>query len=291
MSIEPKLRVGHIPYLNCEPFFHYLRDKGFNGQILSGVPSALNRMLQTGEVDISPSSSFEYLRNSQDYLLLPEVSISSCGPVQSVLLFSPCPPEKLLGQAIAITGESATSINLLRVLLREFYAHPQVLNFVPAGPAEALIAARQPVLLIGDRAMKQARLLPSGMQIYDLGALWFQHTGLPFVFALWIMRRAAARDKTDALHLLHQQLKKSLALSLQQLPQLAEETPLHQKLNLQTGELVQYWQTINYQLTPQHLEGLKKFAQLCLKHQFITQEPQIEFFTDIQLTESHESLR
>lgn len=278
MPSEQALRVGHIPYLNCEPFFHNLRDNGFHGQILSGVPSALNQMLQTGEVDISPSSSFEYLLNSQNYLLLPEVSISSCGPVRSVLLFSPCPPEKLVGHAIAITGESATSINLLRVLLREYYAHPQVQDFVPAGPAEALIAARQPVLLIGDRAMNQARELPPDMQIYDLGDLWFQHTGLPFVFALWIMRRAATRDKPKALRLLHQQLTKSLALTLQQLPQLAKKTLLHQELNLQADELVQYWQTINYQLTPLHLKGLEKFAQLCLKYQLISQEPQIEFF-------------
>lgn len=278
MPNEQPLRVGHIPYLNCEPFFHYLRENGFSGKIVSGVPSALNKMLQTGEVDISPSSSFEYLLNSRQYLLFPEVSISSCGPVQSVLLFSPCPPEKLAGRSIGITGESATSINLLRVLLREYYAHPQVLDFTPSGAAEDLIIARQPVLLIGDRAMKQARQLPAGMQIYDLGDLWFRHTGLPFVFALWIMRREAAREKADHLRLLHQQLENSLTMALQHLPQLARNILLHHELNLQVDELVQYWRTINYQLTTQHLEGLKKFAQLCHKYQLISQEPQIEFF-------------
>jgi chorismate dehydratase len=235
-------------------------------------------MLQSGEVDISPSSSFEYLLNSRKYLLLPDVSISSGGPVQSVLLFSPCSPEKLAGRTIGMTGESATSINLLRVLLREYYALPQVLDSVPSGAAEDLITARQPVLLIGDRAMKQARQLPAGMQIYDLGELWLNHTGLPFVFALWIIRRAAAHDKADQLRLLHQQLKKSLTMALQHLPQLATKTLLHHELNLPPDELIHYWRTINYQLTPQHLEGLKKFAQLCHKYQLIAQEPQIEFF-------------
>lgn len=278
MTHEQSLRVGHIHYLNCEPFFHYLRDNGFRGQIISGVPSALNQMLQSGEVDISPSSSFEYLLNSQKYLLLSEVSISSCGPVQSVLLFSPCPLEQLVGRSIGITGESATSINLLRILLREYYAHPQVCDAVPPGAAEDLITARQPVLLIGDRAMKQARQLPAGMQTYDLGDLWFKHTGLPFVFALWIVRREAAREKSEHLRLLHQQLKKSLNMALQHLPQLAGKTLPHHDLRLQADALVQYWRAINYQLTAQHLEGLKKFAQLCHKYQLIPNEPQIEFF-------------
>ena len=101
------LTLGHIPYLNCVPFFHFLKQEGFQGELVSGVPAELNRMLQTGQLDVSPSSSFEYARNYQDYLLLPGHSISSFGKVQSVLLFSPVELAELDGQQIAITGESA----------------------------------------------------------------------------------------------------------------------------------------------------------------------------------------
>ena len=75
------LTVGHIAYANCVPFFHYLRASGFDGRIVAGVPSELNRMLAAGAIDLAPSSSFEYGRNWRNYLLLPGHSISSCGLV------------------------------------------------------------------------------------------------------------------------------------------------------------------------------------------------------------------
>ncbi|MGD9343605.1 MAG: hypothetical protein PVJ25_06185, partial [Desulfuromonadales bacterium] len=114
------LRIGRIAYLNVAPYFHYLAKQGFSGEIVAGVPAELNRMLAEGTIDACPSSSFEYALRADDYLLLPGHSISSIGPVHSVLLFTPGPLNDLPGQEIAITGESATSINLLKVLLMEF---------------------------------------------------------------------------------------------------------------------------------------------------------------------------
>lgn len=272
MNKTDKLRVGHIPYLNCHPFFHHLSACGFDGEIIQGVPSQLNQMLQEGRVDISPSSSFEYALHSRDYLLLPDLSISSCGPVKSVLLFSPCRLPELKGQSIALTGESATSINLLRVLLREYYAHEQVADFVPQGDVEALIAEKKPALLIGDRAMHQAAQHPVGMRVYDLGELWYQATGLPFVFALWILRRESAANKAEALHRLRDQLACSIRAAFADLDALAigEEA--------ERAFLVDYWQTIDYRLGPRHLEGLSLYWRLCQKYGLLTEVAAPEFF-------------
>ncbi|MCW8892284.1 MAG: futalosine synthase, partial [Deltaproteobacteria bacterium] len=107
MVTNAELTLGYIPYLNCVPFFRCLKDNGFKGEFVSGVPSELNQMLQAAELDVSPSSSFEYARNWRDYFVLPNHSISSVGPVRSVLLFSPFELAELKGQQIAITGESA----------------------------------------------------------------------------------------------------------------------------------------------------------------------------------------
>ena len=142
------LVVGHITYANCAPFFHHLADCGFAGRIVPGVPAELNGRLAAGSIDVSPSSSFEYARHWRDYLLLPGLSISAAGPVRSVLLFADRPPEALEGAEIALTGESATSVNLLRVLLREFYGLQRVRFAVPDGPVEPLVAAGRPALLI-----------------------------------------------------------------------------------------------------------------------------------------------
>ncbi len=269
------LRVGYIPYLNCVPFFHHLKTCGFSGEIVSGVPSALNRMLQQGEVDVSPSSSFEYALNWRDYLLFPDFSISSSGPVKSVLLFSPCPLSELQGKKIAITGESATSINLLRILLLEYAGLSEVDDYVPQESVEELIAARKPALLIGDRAMQQARNLPEGVRAYDLGELWQRYTGLPFVFALWILRRDSAGKYAQQVNELQRQLRASLDLAQADFSALARATGAR-------GEeiilLSDYWKGIDYSLTRRHLSGLRQFVQLCYKYCLLAELPEIAFF-------------
>lgn len=276
MNSRAGLTVGHIPYLNCFPVFRYLRDSGFRGELVSGVPSALNWMLQLGELDVSPSSSFEYARNWQDYLLLPGHSISSLGRIQSVLLFSPVALSKLEGEQIAITGESATSINLLRIILREFHGLSRVTDLVPDEPVEMLIAKQRPALLIGDRALRLADKLPAGMRTFDLGELWYQQTGLPFVFALWMIRRTALKKFAQDLAELPGQLQQSLERVLDNPQRCAEQAA--RSSELLPEKIIEYWRNIDYRLNTEHLEGLQLFFQLCTKHGLLEQEPPLEFF-------------
>ncbi len=189
MQSELQITLGYISFINCVPFFARLKEAGFQGRLAGGVPSELNQMLQDGEIDVSPSSSFEYARNWHDYVILPDHSISSRGAVKSVLLFSPVELDALDGKTIFITGESATSINLMRVLLREFCGLDHVTDRVPGERIEGLIEHEKPALLIGDRALRMAQNLPEGVKVFDLGELWTRFTGLPFVFALWMIRR------------------------------------------------------------------------------------------------------
>lgn len=275
-----EMTLGHIPYLNCVPFFNYLREAGFDGDLVSGVPSALNQMLQQGTLDVSPSSSFEYARHWRDYLLLPGHSISSIGAVHSVLLFSPIDIGALEGETIAITGESATSINLLRIILREFYGLVAVRDSVPNEPVETSIDQRRPALLIGDRALRMAAKPPAGMQVFDLGELWYQHTGLPFVFALWMVRRASLDRFRGELSRLSGQLQQSCERVLASPQELARQSA--KTCNLPAAEIVAYWRTIDYRLEEAHLQGLSLFFELCVKHKLLTQSPPIEF---MQLSE------
>jgi chorismate dehydratase len=244
--------------------------------MISGVPSALNSMLQLGELDVSPSSSFEYARHWQDYLLLPGHSISSFGKVQSVLLFSPVEMSQLNGQQIAITGESATSINLLRLILREFHELDDVQDNVPEIPVEAVIEQGRPALLIGDRALRLAAKRPYGMKIIDLGEIWHQQTGLPFVFALWMIRKEALENHSGALSRLSGQLNQSYRQVMQ------DPWPIAEKQTALTGlsaqQIVAYWQSINYRLDDNHLEGMRLFFSLCVKHNLLAEIPSTDFF-------------
>lgn len=271
------LTLGYICYLNCVPFFGKLKEQGFNGKLVPGVPSALNRMLQHGEIDASPSSSFEYARNWRDYLLLPGHSISSVGSIASVLLFSAVRPDQLGGVEIALTGESATSINLLEILLRDYYGLSDVVTSVPGGSVEELVSAGKPALLIGDRALKLSAVVPPGVGVYDLGKLWHQHTGLPFVFALWMVRKEVVEPHAEALGRLGEQLLKSRESVLQQ-PQLFAEAAAQQTA-MNPEQIIRYWSTISYVLDSEHIRGLELFIQRCFKHGLLKEEPPLNFLT------------
>lgn len=274
-SPESPLTLGYISYLNCVPFFGKLKEQGFNGKLIPGVPSALNRMLQQGEIDASPSSSFEYARNWRDYLLLPGHSISSVGNIASVLLFSPVSPDRLDGKEITITGESATSINLLEILLRDYFAVAKVVTSVSSGPVEESVHAARPALLIGDRALKLAAAKPAGVAIYDLGTLWHQHTGLPFVFALWMVRRSSLVRHQVALEALSGQLLRSRCQVLDQPEPFARRAA--ELTGLMFERIISYWNSISYQLSDEHLKGLKLFFTRCYEHGLLEEDPPLDF--------------
>lgn len=269
------LRIGRIAYLNVEPYFHYLRDAGFCGEIVAGVPAELNAMLAAGAIDVCPSSSYEYGLHADKYCLLPGHSISSIGPVHSVLLFAP-EISSLAGSPIVITGESATSVNLLKILLREFCGVEDFSLHVPDGPVEQSLADGQPALLIGDRALAAARECPEDMQVFDLGALWYHFTGLPFVFALWILRREAAEQYPEAVLNLARQLQEARQQAFAHLPEMAQK--LAQSSGFSARQLVEYWQGMSYDLTDGHLEGLTLYFTLCRKYGLLETIPDCHFF-------------
>ncbi len=269
------LRIGHIDYLNCVPFFRYLRADDADDRIVTGTPAQLNTLLAKGQIDLCPASSFEYGRHWSDYLLLPDLSISACGAVKSVLLFASCPLAELADMPIAVTGESATSVHLLQILLREACGFDRLHLHRPECPVEEVIAAGGAGLLIGDRALQAAK---AGLAPYafDLGALWHSFSGLPFVFALWIVRRDVVAEKEEEVAQLQRRLQASLTRALADLPTLAGQTAGRSCLT--PKELLAYWQDMSFRLTDAHQQGLKLFFQLAVKHQFLEFPPELHFF-------------
>jgi len=270
------LTVGRITYANCIPWFYYLRDCGYDGRIVDGVPSELNRRLAAGELDLCPSSSIEYAQHSSNYMLLPGHSISAIGAVESVLLFTPHPLSELSGIPIALTGESATSVALLRVLLHEFVGLTDVVTEVPSVPVEELIAAGRPALLIGDRALRMAKQIPSGTQVIDLGALWYHYTGLPFVFALWIVRRETVNRCPEDLRRFLAQLDTSRSRAFANLGQIADTVAERDWMGVEG--LIRYWRSVSYAFDETHMEGLRCFYALLEKQGEIARAPDLVFF-------------
>jgi len=265
------LRIGEISYLNCTPLFTTLRNNfPDNGcQFVGGHPSQLNARLRSGEIDICPSSSIEYARNPDLYLILPDLSISSNGSVRSVLLFTRQPIEFLNGASIALTGESETSIALLKILLSLRYSFNN--SFYHAESSEQNLAGgHDALLLIGDRALKESLQGRAG-HVYDLGELWFQFTGLPFVFALWLLREDALRDSPQEVYLLHERLVRSKQKALQNFEQIA--ATLKQNDWTSSSFLINYWSIISYDLTKSHIAGLKLFYRYAAECKLIECAP------------------
>lgn len=244
------LRVGRIDFANCTPIFMALEDGSTGGvEYLRGVPTELNRLLREGSLDLAPSSSVEYLQHPDLHGFLPDLSISAIGEVASVVLFSRVPLEALSGRAVGLSPASAASVVLLRVLLEGHLGlRPEYREPDPGCDA---------ILWIGDRALREARE-GAWPLAYDLGSLWFEHTGTPFVFALWTCRREAFAADPGAVQRFYRSLVRARHRAYRSYPAYARRSPDAAWM----GEegLLAYWQTISYDLTAWHLEGLRRFA-------------------------------
>ena len=270
------LRIGQIEYANCTPIFSALKAyfECGNYRFVGGVPAELNAMLGRGEIDVCPSSSIEYGKHPGKYFLLPDISISAVGPVKSVLLFSRFPLEELNNRTIGLTTESETSVNLLRILLARNYGFSNVFERTPLPLPEALKTFRA-LLLIGDAALREG-MRSSELFVYDLGELWHRFTGLPFVFALWMVTREAAEKKHEEVKSLCAALLAAKLLAYDSYGAIADESKERQWIS--RDALVDYWQTISYDLTPLHLEGVTIFFRYAKELGLLPEEPEIRIF-------------
>jgi len=270
------LRIGRIAYANCTPVFHGLASRlaGEDYHFSEGVPSALNAKLAAGEIDICPSSSIEYARNPGRYLIIPDLSISSEGPVGSVLLFSRQPIEMLDGQTILLSSESATSVNLLKILVNNRFRCRCSFSVTDL-PLEEGLKVAPAMLLIGDAALRECLKDRDG-HLYDLGRLWNDWTGLPFVFALWFCARDVAERQHDEVVRLARYLMASKVHNEETYRQLARVAP--EAAWMGEDKLVTYWMhNISYDLEQRHIDGLKLFFRYCAELGLLENEPELHF--------------
>lgn len=192
------LRLGKVDFLNCLPVYHAMEEGllPLDAHLLPGPPTKLNRLFLAGELDITPISSIEFARHADKCVILPNMSISSDGPVASVLLFSKVPPTELDGKKVCLTSYSATSVVLLKILFQHYY-HVDVEYFTSEPDLNAMMGQADAALIIGDGAMQATcRVREEKLPYYitDLGEAWKQFTGEKMVFALWVIRRAFAKE-------------------------------------------------------------------------------------------------
>src|SRR3989440_2391004 len=221
-----------------------------------GVPTALNRQLLAGDLDVAPISSIEYARHAETLRLLPRLCVSSEGAVESIQLISKTPLERV--RTIAVTPESATSVVLTKVL----FPHAE---HVPLGEdAEAK-------LLIGDAALRSAFEDPTPH--YDLGRLWLERTGLPMVFAVWAAPEPVHPDVIE----LEDALVASVRAARAEPEQLAFESS--ERYGYPAGFLARYFEKLRYRFGPRERAGLYTFLELARDVGELDEVPELRFVT------------
>jgi chorismate dehydratase len=259
MNTEP-LTLGIIDYLNCQPINWRIAERLPDVRLFNGVPTALNRGLLDGRLAIAPISAYEYALHAAELLVVPGLSIATLGAVNSVDLFCWKPdPRQLDGEPVALTTDSATSVNLLRVLCEQHYQVAPLWR--PMAPdLDSMLDQCAASLMIGDKALIEAtlrrRLEPRGLPyFFDLGDEWLKLTALPFTFAVWCVRRDRAEEVADAGVV--EALYAAKAEGLRHIDAIAEA--YRGRLGLPAGVCAKYLRDLRYDLTDADLAGLRTF--------------------------------
>ncbi|MGI6091936.1 MAG: menaquinone biosynthesis protein [Veillonellaceae bacterium] len=270
-------RLGHINFINCLPLTYGLTHGGF-GQGLTverNIPARLNEQMIAGLLDASSVSSIVYARNCERLLILPDVSISANGALESILLVAKRPIDQLKDARIALTAKSATSHCLLKIILHNAYkASPEY--FISGISLEAgVLEEADAVLFIGDEALYNYHNRHDEYYYYDIGAEWKKLTGLRMVYALWVIDRRFAADYPNHVHTLYESVTRGFAYGLKHLND-AAATQIG-KVPFTTQQITHYIGLLNYQFTPAHWQGLLTFYQLGHELGLIEDVPDLEF--------------
>ncbi|MGQ0553590.1 MAG: menaquinone biosynthetic enzyme MqnA/MqnD family protein [Planctomycetota bacterium] len=269
------LRLGTVPYLNARPFVAGLSEQP--GVVLEeAVPAELTRRLRAGALDAALASSVELFRTPR-LTWLSGPAITSAGPVRSILLFLRTEVQQV--RSLALDRSSRSAAVLAQVCLAEFCGRSaaglgtagsassglRITECAPDTPLAKLDA--DAVLRIGDPALAT---LPGDREAIDLGALWTEATGLPFVYALWLVRPGVPAEPLGPL------LRAALAAGL---PRRAELARAHLRPTaartasavaagrIEEAAAVDYLErSIGYSLGPRELQGLQLFGRLAHRH-------------------------
>ncbi len=236
------MNIGSVPYLNALPLWRF-----YPGPIQLHTPDQLEILIGQKKLDVALLSLMSVLTNP---LLLPWHDagvIQSFGPVESVLVYYNTESPSHI-KSIHYTSQSKTSIVLFKILFKHVFGqNPFALDETTQTP--------DAILRIGDEALKAA---PLGYKILDLGEVWTQWTGKPFVYALWAALPEVSSDiKTNLINA----RKKGLT-------QISE---LIAPQNGLSADRVRHYLTksIQYETNPQSLEGIRLFQKYALEMGFL----------------------
>jgi chorismate dehydratase len=271
-----KVRVGRIRYINVVPVYYGIEQglKPSYMKLVNETPAALNRMMERGEIDISPVSSAAYARNYKDWDLLPGLSISSFGNVMSVILASNLPIEELDNRKILLSDESASAVEMLKLVLSWKNISPVYETGSIKEKDVTTYQDHDAVLVIGNSALT-GKWNRRFKYIWDLGSIWQHMTGLPFVFAVWAVRKSFSAKQPEIVAEVADLLMKSKQQGSLNLEYIQKSTSRLLGIDIDTCRT--YFKRLNYDLERIQIQGLTSFYRGLCRQGIISEPVKISF--------------
>jgi chorismate dehydratase len=257
-----KPRVGHIQFLNCLPIYWGLVHSNalLDIELVKDSPERLSEQLVANRLDIAPITFVEFLKHSEDLVVLDGLAVGSDGPVMSCNLISQLPFEELDGQRVALGSTSRTTVQLAQLLLRErYHVTPEYYSCPP--DLNIMMQEAPGAVLIGDPALRAALYdVPRlGLRMLDLGEAWKDWSGLPMVFAVWAVRRDYLKANPELVREVHQGFLRSRDLALAEVDKVAAQVARWEVFD--AAALERYFTTLDFSFGPRQLAGAREFAR------------------------------
>jgi len=177
--------------------------------------------------------------------------------VGSVFLFSHLPPESLHGELVMLTGQSDTSIRLVKIILEEFY-HVQPRYTVGDVCNQQGGHGARAVLAIGDDALRLNARKQYPVQL-DLGEIWHASTGLPFVFSVCTVREAFLAEHAETARAIRQALVDCREQGARRMAEICDRVARRIPMDCETCS--RYLMGIEHDLSPIKIQALERFFQ------------------------------
>lgn len=256
-------RVGHVDFLNCFPLLWGLARTGslLDLELIKDTPDNLSDALINGELDIGPVSVHDLLGSAEDLVVLPDIAIGSDGPVMSCLIISRLPLSQLDKLPVALGSTSRTSVRLAELLLSDLIGVQPEYFFCPPDLA-AMMAKAPAAVVIGDPALRAAlyEAPQLDLEVHDLGQMWRDWTGLPFVFAAFAARREFAEREPEIVRRVHADLLQARDFSLAKVDEVCEQAARWEIFDAATLKHY-YTAALNFTLGDRQLAGITEFKK------------------------------
>lgn len=245
--------IGKIPYLNSVPFYEYFEKRRF--RILPVTPRRMGVLSREGEIDAGLFSFADFLKQ-RDVLVPLNYGIATRDQVKSVMLFSNHGWRDLDGKTVGITDDTATSVLLLKVLLEKKYGVRAKFERMHSGIND--LHQFDAVLLIGDAALRHNKIGLEGFElVYDLASEWYVWQNLPFVFAVWAVKKSLEPGKRAELEEVITHALKRGGMDYETIGTLHAR-----RIGLTNRESADYLAGFNYRLGERELLAMKTFETL-----------------------------